>query len=301
MITKKFSIKNFQNWSSTGVTWSYMKPITNENGLAVYSYMENNALLTEDGIFLLMENENVSVLETTDEIVSFFTVFFGRKIDNIGIYTNANEEWLPYTYYNSGSTVNFNDVSFISLSAHTSESYFNGSLWAENVQTTSGNTITFTGDTKISYFKRYGKNENDFDLYNPTWNTGYTFQSLNNSGSYQQITNEKTGNNGKQKLYEYKFWTSGNTGSTVYYNDIDSENSEITYTSSGMTPQNSISGGNIKNENLLGLVNLPKTDIDIFIERGSNFCFEKHIKLGNIRTLDDFENYGNGEFPIKDT
>ena len=40
----------------------------------------------------------------------------------------------------------------------------------------------------------------------------------------------------------------------------------------------------------------PSIDDDVNIERGVTQAFEKHIKLGEIKTFEDFENYSNGGF-----
>ena len=42
-------------------------------------------------------------------------------------------------------------------------------------------------------------------------------------------------------------------------------------------------------------------DSDIYIDRGINAAFEKHIKLQEVHTLEALENYGNGYFKINDT
>lgn len=43
----------------------------------------------------------------------------------------------------------------------------------------------------------------------------------------------------------------------------------------------------------------PKTNTDdVYIERGVTQAFEKYFKLGEIKTFEDFENYGNGGFFI---
>ena len=301
MIIKSFSITNFINKTSTGTTWSYMKPMVDENGNIVYSYLQNNALLTEDGTYLLMENNNVSIIETTNEIISFFTIYIGRKIENIGVYFNANEEWKPYTRYNIGSIVNVSNISYASISAHTSGSYFDDSLWVKNVLLSEPKTITYTGDTNISFFRRYGKNEYDVDVYNPTWNTGFTLQTINNIGLCQKITNKQPNQLGFGELYEYKFWISGNTGSTTYYKDINNEKSVITYNSNGITSENSINGGNIKDEKLIGFIETPKSQIDVFIERGVTQCFERHIRLGCFKTINDIETTLSGQYNIKNT
>lgn len=51
-----------------------------------------------------------------------------------------------------------------------------------------------------------------------------------------------------------------------------------------------------KYDYLNGITYQPKTDIDVYITRGNAAAFERHIKLGEIKTLDDLEYYANGGF-----
>lgn len=48
----------------------------------------------------------------------------------------------------------------------------------------------------------------------------------------------------------------------------------------------------------LGNALMQKVDSNIFIERGNNAAFEKHIKLGEVYTLEALENYSNGWFKM---
>lgn len=48
----------------------------------------------------------------------------------------------------------------------------------------------------------------------------------------------------------------------------------------------------------LGTATMQNVDSDIYIDRGINAAFEKHLKLGEISSLDSLENYGNGYFQI---
>lgn len=47
---------------------------------------------------------------------------------------------------------------------------------------------------------------------------------------------------------------------------------------------------------LNGITYDPKTEIDVFIERGNAAAMERHIKLGEIKTLEDMLLYSNGSF-----
>lgn len=51
-----------------------------------------------------------------------------------------------------------------------------------------------------------------------------------------------------------------------------------------------------KHDYLMGITYNPQVDSEIFIERGNAAAFEKHIKLSEVKTLEDMENYANGSF-----
>ena len=47
-----------------------------------------------------------------------------------------------------------------------------------------------------------------------------------------------------------------------------------------------------------GITYDPNTNVDVFINRGNAAAIEKHIKLGEIKTLDDMLLYANGSLKI---
>lgn len=53
-----------------------------------------------------------------------------------------------------------------------------------------------------------------------------------------------------------------------------------------------------KQEYMLGISSLENIDSDIYIERGINAAFEKHLKLGEVTSLEALEQYSNGYFKI---
>ena len=55
-----------------------------------------------------------------------------------------------------------------------------------------------------------------------------------------------------------------------------------------------------REEYKLGISSLENIDSDIYIDRGVNPSFEKHLKLGEVRTMDALLQYGNGYFKIMD-
>jgi hypothetical protein len=53
-----------------------------------------------------------------------------------------------------------------------------------------------------------------------------------------------------------------------------------------------------REEYMVGISTMENIDSDIYIERGINAAFEKHLKLGEVRTLEALLQYGNSYFKI---
>lgn len=57
-----------------------------------------------------------------------------------------------------------------------------------------------------------------------------------------------------------------------------------------------------KTDFLTGITHKPIVNNEVFIDRGSNAMYERHVKLGEVKTLQDMENYANGSmFPMMET
>ena len=57
----------------------------------------------------------------------------------------------------------------------------------------------------------------------------------------------------------------------------------------------------IRQEYKFGISSLQSVDSDIYIDRGINAAFEKHLKLGEVSTMEDLVQYSNGFFKIMDS
>ena len=264
----------------TGNTWGSIRGITTDMNIEYYTGQTNSSAY-----------------------IASIPILLTSTIDDIGFYTPAISNWISKTIYIIGNTVIYNDNSYSCISGHTSGALFNILYWKPTPENqTSGHTVTFTGETKINQFRRYGKTDSDSDLYNPTWNTQFSQVIVDPNGMVRVITDEREKVDGlnKQNLYDYKTYVSGNTSTTINYSDIDSSKSKISYQSYGLTNYNSIEAPKIKLDYLIGVINEPKINIDVFIDRGNNSSFDRHIKLGDIKSLDDLESYGNGYFKIKE-
>ena len=293
MIKRTLCIRDYKSFSltggtidsitgliSSGITWGSIYGITSGGTIEYYTGQTNSYAH-----------------------IATIPILLTNTIDDIGFYNPIIDNWASKTLYNSGNTVMYGDNSYLCVSGHTSLVSFNPSYWELTpTNHTTGYTITFTGDTKINQFRRYGKNDLDSDLYNPNWNTGFTQIITDSNGTVRAITKEREKINGlnRQNLYDYNISVSGNTGATISYSDINDTQSEISYQSYGLTNENAIEAQRVKLDYLIGVINKPKINIDVFIDRGSNSSFDRHIKLGDIKSLDDLENYGNGYFKIKE-
>ncbi len=51
-----------------------------------------------------------------------------------------------------------------------------------------------------------------------------------------------------------------------------------------------------KTDYLDGITYKPEIENNVFIDRGNYSAFERHIRLSEVKTLEDMENYGNGSF-----
>lgn len=57
----------------------------------------------------------------------------------------------------------------------------------------------------------------------------------------------------------------------------------------------------IRQEYKFGISSLQSVDSDIYIDRGINAAFEKHLKLGEVSTMEELTQYSNGFFKILNT
>jgi Zn finger protein HypA/HybF involved in hydrogenase expression len=55
-----------------------------------------------------------------------------------------------------------------------------------------------------------------------------------------------------------------------------------------------------RQEYLFGSATMQKLDVDIYIDRGTNAAFEKHLKLGEVTSMEALEQLGNGYFKMMD-
>ena len=103
-----------------------------------------------------------------------------------------------------------------------------------------------------------------------------------------------------------------NVYEAIYQAPIANFTTEINLIDSGLTPNfsaytdmdtyNSINVSPVfKEEYKMGIATNEKVDADIYIDRGINAAFEKHLKLGEVTSLEALTQLGNGYFKIMDS
>ena len=86
--------------------------------------------------------------------------------------------------------------------------------------------------------------------------------------------------------------------------EINTVDKDMTPNFSTYTDMDTYNGLNVspvyKEEYKMGLSMMEKVDSDIYIDRGINAAFEKHLKLGEVTSIESMLQYGNGYFKIMD-
>lgn len=141
-------------------------------------------------------------------------------------------------------------------------------------------TIPFTVSgftkTRINELKPYGNLTPEQRINLPIINNGVLWGSITNIGStFTAYTIQDS------------FYIDYNDGVTIFYQP-----------SSGLTENNITAEPITKNETLLKVMDQPKIQTDVFVERGKNSAYERVQRLGEVDNLGDMINYGYGFFNV---
>lgn len=186
-------------------------------------------------------------------------------------------------------------------------------------------TATFTpaggswSATSFSYDYIFSGDDNcnstvdDIRLFN-SWSsipfliTGYTQSSLRDLKQYGLIPYKPgesvTGNTGAIGIYSGisldGLYTAYTINDIDYYDYSDGTTLFAVY-SSGLTSDMVVCQPIVKNELLLGIIDEPEVQSNIFIERGKNSALERIERLGEIDNIGDLEKYGYKFFNVINT
>jgi len=76
---------------------------------------------------------------------------------------------------------------------------------------------------------------------------------------------------------------------------------ELYYKSQGFNNTNTILSAETKEEYLFGITSSPTVESDLFIDRGITSVIQSHMQLGEVVTMRELINYGNGYYEIQIT
>lgn len=164
-------------------------------------------------------------------------------------------------------------------------------------------TLTFTipyyldlsGNTKT--VNQGYLNDLDYSVY--TGNTQFSGITYYSAFAQSKISELK-----KYGTNEYSGVTvngniSGYTIEGVYYEDHPEGYTIITGNTVNFKKEEVFMEVLTRNEHFLGFVDQPTIYSDVFIERGKQGVMEMNLRLGEVGSIGEINNYGNGYFKIK--
>lgn len=86
---------------------------------------------------------------------------------------------------------------------------------------------------------------------------------------------------------------------SVSYYDYSNGETIFFEPSSGLTEDNITAEPIVKEEVLLGVIDQPQIQSNVFVERGKNSAYEKILRLGEVDNMGDLLNYGYGFFNVE--
>ena len=234
------------------------------------------------------------------------------ELGNIGFYANINPS--------EGDTVTclmaYGDV-VTNISCDTTEKkitiqYVTGAHLKATVKKKEidddNNPHYYYGDFEIDEDSVYSNNCGIYYTDSYVYEQGDAIDKLMNGEygfTFEEYVNDKKivgGNETPVKRFcdeVFTFYT-GNA-KLSYDKQIDTKKAEIKYLDSELEYKkifgvNMFEADIFKEDYLMGVHFKPIVEDNIDIDRGKNAAFERHIKLGEVKTLQDMENYQNGGF-----
>jgi hypothetical protein len=86
----------------------------------------------------------------------------------------------------------------------------------------------------------------------------------------------------------------------INYYDYPNGTTLFVLSSSGLTNNDLIAVPLVKDEKLMGVINSPEVQSEIYIERGKYSAFEALLRLSEVDNMGDLTRYGYGFFKINE-
>lgn len=197
---------------------------------------------------------------------------------------NEDEVWETNKVYDINKKVKFGDFYYISLTENNVFDINDKDKWFKCV----GN---YTTNTKIESFRKYKE---------PYFEVGFIMnKDVVGSDNYVDYIKHTKSQNG-ETLYEYVFSEKNLTDdSGIKYSEIGNGLANVYFPVNGENSDDFSQFNTIHQDYMNGVSEPPKIESNLFIDRGNNTSFEKHFRLGEILSIDDFTSQGDNFYKIQ--
>lgn len=261
----------------------------------------------EDGI----SRKNDVTYGTLTASTFYTNIYLTQSFDNMGIYTDIEYVDEPVDYGVLINKLTENGYNFPFMNGVTPPSViYQGFTSCTRVDGasieewySSGDKITINTSSRINELRSYNYNSkfvDGFDVNSETYidYKGDTINGVNRVVEYQDSgstyvfdanndSNIGTENQDSGLLYQ----DSGSIMTNLF-------GTQVIYQTEGWNETNSSLSALTKEEYLMGILYPPEVFSDVFIERGATTVMEKHLRLSEINSLEQLQNYGNGYYNI---
>lgn len=250
-------------------TIGYYESVTDEYGNIAISNDNRGAIGSVQTNLLAYGNILTDISVDTEERTITFTYVIGCNLKA----TLAEKERIDTHDNNSGYRYYYTNFQY------NEDDEEHGVKFIETYHYEEGGELDIFVTQNYSLFEYYigktgGNRDDELAVYNQDMGTSYAYAKCAFS-VLENTRNAVTLVNGNEFTYRY----------------INSP-----YSAKAKSSAEILSVPLFKEELYVGITYEPKLDVNIGIDRGNAASWERHIKLGEVKSFDDLENYANGGF-----
>lgn len=229
----------------------------------------------------------------------YVNVFLTQNIDDMGLFTD-----MPFLATNNIQTLTGQtETDLVTLrypGKIESDYYYYG-----------GQQITAFTESKIDELKSYKADTpylTNFNINSETY-TNFSGETINGVSRILSIGNPTVyvfdanddinlGTDNQRNGLIYEDYQDSSRTITTDGENFRIPTTVIKYFGQGKNETNTSLSALTKEEYLFGIISPPETENDVFIDRGETSVSEKHLRLSEIKTLDELSRYGNKYYNV---
>jgi len=224
----------------------------------------------------------------------YFKIPLYQSIDNIGVISDLEFGYTINSDFNLGLYTLPNEENYVISDYFKEAGIISGATDSKLNRLRSYNELT-------PYIKDFDIKKEDYNNYKLELITGVDRITKINGDEYTYTFNAKLNLN---------IGTSGQTTGLLYVDnpenqltlplEFDNTNTttKVQFYGEGFNILNSSISPQIQEEYLIGIINKPEVESDIFIDRTTYSVLDKHLRLSEIESLDHLMRYGNKFYKI---